>query len=212
MQSESELLLRFKQRSIPYLQRAVPGDWEFLFLMQHYGVPTRLLDRTENPFVALFFAITSADYEFVAGVKQYKEDAAVWLLAPTAWNRHSLRHMSYAGGPLSAQERQLNGYEPAADVAITNNEPVALFGAHNSPRIVAQRGVFTIAGKDTSPMEATYASADFPADCLVKLTVPKGSLPSLEEEFFALGFTDSVVWPDLDGLGREIKRNFGFRM
>jgi hypothetical protein len=55
---EQELLTRFRQRSIPYRTRDLSDDWEALFFMQHYGVPTRLLDWTENPLTALHFALT----------------------------------------------------------------------------------------------------------------------------------------------------------
>jgi hypothetical protein len=61
LELEHELLLRFRQRSVPYLDRTVGDDWDCLFLMQHFGVPTRLLDWSENPFVALYFALTSAN-------------------------------------------------------------------------------------------------------------------------------------------------------
>lgn len=49
---ERRLMTRFRQRSIPYHNRSLADDWDALFFMQHYGVPTRLLDWTENPLIA----------------------------------------------------------------------------------------------------------------------------------------------------------------
>src|SRR5205807_197229 len=49
MKLEKLLLARFQQRSIPFLSRSISDTWEWLFLMQHYGVPTRLLDWSESP-------------------------------------------------------------------------------------------------------------------------------------------------------------------
>ncbi len=60
LEYEKKLLTRFKERSVPYLQHRIEDVWELLFLMQHYGMPTRLLDWTENPFISLFFALSSA--------------------------------------------------------------------------------------------------------------------------------------------------------
>jgi hypothetical protein len=39
---ELNILSRFKHRSVPYLNRSLQNDWEYLFLMQHFGSPTRL--------------------------------------------------------------------------------------------------------------------------------------------------------------------------
>jgi hypothetical protein len=91
------------------------------------------------------------------------------------------------------------------------NQPVAIYGAYNSPRIVAQRGTFTIFGKNYGAMEGTYDEAPFPQDSLIKIKLPAKSLEGLHQSVLAIGFTASVVYPDLDGLARELKWQFGFR-
>lgn len=48
-------MIRFRQRSIPFSDRSLQDDWEALFFMQHYRVPTRLLDWSENPFISFHF-------------------------------------------------------------------------------------------------------------------------------------------------------------
>ena len=89
---ERNLMLRFRQRSLPYHSRSLDNDWDTLFFMQHYGIPTRLLDWTENPFTALHFALMGAHRKLNAkGKYRFDEPATVWILDPVKWNRHSLK-------------------------------------------------------------------------------------------------------------------------
>lgn len=181
--------------------------------MQHYRLPTRLLDWTENPFIAFYFAISNSPHSVdVDGNVEFVNDASVWVLDPISWNRHALSHQTFDRGILLTRDEELNGYSPTTSIAKMNNHPVAIYGTHNSPRIVAQRGVFTVFGQITKGMDENFERAKFPKDSLVRLTIPKEEISRLRRSLFSYGITESVVYPDLDGLALEIKRFFEFEV
>lgn len=211
---EKKLIDRFKQRSIPFHSRPFNDNpWEWLFLMQHYGVPTRLLDWSESPLVGLFFAVTLAHHTLSKfGKPIFKGDASIWILNPEKWNEKAVGIPSFTGAILTTADPNASAYNPAGDIISMKQFPIALYGAHNSQRIVAQRGVFVCFGKDTFPMEIVYGREHFPTDCLMKVVVKKDNLPHMYEALRRHGITDSVVFPDLDGLAREIKREYSFEV
>jgi hypothetical protein len=84
-------------------------------------------------------------------------------------------------------------------------DPVAMYGVHNSRRIVAQRGVFVVFGQ----VEETHIVLDH-ATVLRKIVVPRTTRDEVAQRLFGMGITDSTMFPDLDGLAREIKRQHGY--
>ena len=208
---EIQLVTRFRARSLPYHNRNLSDDLETLFFMQHNSIPTRLLDWTENPFVGLFFALRHAKYRVnPRGRAIFLRDAVVWVLDPTLWNQAALRHVSYTGGPLDSGHADLRSYKLIGDVEALGKTPVALYRTHNSDRIVAQQGTFVIFGSSTAPMENLYQREPFPEGCLVRVRISRGSIGAFSQSLFRHGITEGAIFPDLEGLGRDLRRLVGF--
>ena len=73
---ERSLLAQFRRQSLPHVPRLPSNEFEWLALAQHHGLPTRLLDWSYNPLVALYFAVCA----------QSEHDGAVVVLrAPKMW-------------------------------------------------------------------------------------------------------------------------------
>lgn len=72
---EQQMLSEFKMRSRPYLEIQPESDWDWLALAQHHGMATRLLDWTENPLAALWFAVREDPHN--------DKDGVLWFFLPS---------------------------------------------------------------------------------------------------------------------------------
>lgn len=199
----------FAQRSPPFINMDFSSEWKKLFYMQHYGIPTRLLDWTESPFVGLYFALSSVTREKDTG--KPKNDVALWLCDPVAWNQTALSHISFPGGILDENCEEIKAYSPSSDIDQRATIPVMIYGTHNSPRIVAQRGVFALFGKGIDSMNKIYQESHFSAGALQKIVIEKNDIDEVLLSLYRKGFSESTIYPDLFGLSLEIRRNFGYQ-
>lgn len=204
---EKKIITRFKERSIPYLPKQTDSIWEIMFIMQHYGLPTRLLDWTENPMIALFFALSSNEPDRTTN--KCTKKSVIWILSPKKWNEAVFNHVTYKGAALSITDRLISSYDPLA-IDNTPAMPAAIWGLHNSPRIVAQRGTFTIFGSKNQAMEEMITDPIIPEEALFKIEIEPCHVKPMLNEMIASGQADTMVYPGLDGLAKEMKRTFGF--
>jgi hypothetical protein len=195
-QSESTFLKRFKQSAAMLIDTAPKESFEWLFLMQHYGVPTRLLDWSESPLVALYFAVENLS-------DHGEKDGTLWLLFPTDLNKNAhINNKEEVDYIPSFEDEELENYSVES---LKNNPriqlyPVAAIATRNNTRIQAQLGVFTIHHHENISIEEIGEK-----NHVVKLTIPSGSKGLIKEQLSLLGYTKFQLFPELSSIGDIIK-------
>lgn len=187
LEAEAALIKRFKQNAVPHLPNRPDSEWEWLFLMQHYRLPTRLLDWTESPLAALYFAVEES--------KHKKKEAALWCLDPVALNRAAGVSFKFAVEiPAFDHDQILDSYQPSVIAqGPASQGPLAAIAQRNSPRITAQMGTFTITHKEHHPIEDVGGS-----NHVWRLLIPPESKSQILDELATLRVTRLSLFPELD--------------
>lgn len=189
LKHERNLYAIFQTQGAP-LFPPVKNSWELLSIMQHHGVPTRLLDWTDTLHTALFFAI-SGKLDF----------PCIWILNPYQLNQKSTgKNVIYD----EADKLEIDYYS-----SIVNNDwpyefPVALAPNWMHTRVDRQRGFFTFHGNNSAPMEETCS------DCVKRIPIPPHLVKEIREQLSLSGIDYFRLFPDLDGLARSLKDQFRF--
>ena len=195
-EAELPLLHQFKARAARFIENTPEKDIEWLFIMQHYATPTRLLDWSESALVALAFA---TQYR---SLRQKEKDAAVWCLNPKMLNKNTMcSALSYEPIPNICDNEEL-----VTMLGSPRQEyPVAIIGPQNTERIIAQKGVFTLfPAKDSFSLESLEKSDQF----LIKIVIPASNVESISNDLYYIGVTESTVYPELESISKELRKNY----
>lgn len=196
---EQAVYEEFVRRS-PLFDGYKRDPWDLLFLMQHYRAPTRLLDWTASPLVALFFALMSGGSE---------ENSVVWCFDPSAWNGVILSDIKEPPHIFTTEEGLVKQYHPTFSEKSSRNEPLAIQGIMNNPRINAQKGRFVIFGSEPKPLEQYANQYKIKQKIITKIEINKTEKEKILSDLESYGITYSTIFPDLEGLAIEIRRRYG---
>lgn len=194
LEKEQHLFTSFRKFSDRILKRR-DSEWETLFEMQHYGVPTRLLDWSETFGIALFFA---SHYNQSHHPDQ---DAAIYLLDPIALNNISGIHQIYRVPQDDKKFSYTRIYwkqTPFAAMAPIAIEPIFI-----NDRMLAQRGVFTVHHDKIDPIEDAFPEA------IKKVLLPNAVIPAATEFLELSNINIYTVFPDLAGISGYLKSTSG---
>jgi hypothetical protein len=190
------------KRKAPSLISNLPEVEDYiswLFLMQHHGTPTRLLDWTKSALVGLYFAVD----------QHHSEDGELWAMYPEALNEHN----GYFGLPLprckilrylAAEPNHNNPEKLAEEIELKEipQYPHAVDPPSFFPRMVTQLSTFTIHPR--SKIGYTIPEIMTKEENLVRYIIPNGCKRRLLSDLAALGITKVTLFQDLDSLSHDV--------
>jgi len=181
------LFQKFRQLSLRVFPRRTE-DWEALFDMQHYGLPTRLLDWSENLGISAFFA---------ARYNRNASQAAIYILDPLALNEYSgINKIPFVPDDKDIDYRSIflekRPFAPKYPIAI---EPVFA-----NDRMLAQRGMFTVHGDDITPIERLCPKA------VKRIVLAQSAIPEVLDFLETANINEYTVYPDMLGIADYLRR------
>jgi hypothetical protein len=203
---ERGLLRAFRKYARGHFAPPCETVWDWLALAQHHGLPTRLLDWTFSPYVALHFITENPDF--------YPVDGAVWCVDYHETNR-------LLPEPLQAQLRSEGAdvftadmlAEGAGDLASFDRlaqHPFVLFLEPPSldARIVNQFALFSVMNGPQLRLDTFLEKQERGVS---RLIIPAALKWEVRDKLDQINVTERVLMPGLDGLCRWLRRYYSPR-
>ena len=167
-----------------------PDDlFGWLFLMQHYRLPTRLLDWSESPLTALYFALVDSSAN--------DKDAVLWALRPGELNLQQLGDANLLT-PENEATRKIT--RDAFNSAKTSDKTLAVMPMISDLRHMVQQSRVTIHGNN-EPLDQMPGEKGF----LSSIRIPADSKIRFRGILSLYGISRAELFPDLENLAKDIK-------
>jgi hypothetical protein len=182
---------------------------EWLFVMQHHGAPTRLLDWTESALVALFFSVHGRSI----AARGSDDDGTIWVLHPLELNAltDSIGEMVFPNSWSDHEGNVVrnNFRHPFGIKSDPTPFPVAIHATFGRTAMATQKSCFTIHGALRYDFETLFDDSELvKAGHFRKYLVPAPDKPRIALELEHSGVTRSLIFPTLEGLALELKERF----
>jgi FRG domain len=197
---EREMTRDFQLNAMPFLDHKPDFHIEWMYIMQHYGIPTRLLDWTESYLFALYFAVE----KFI----DQSYNPCVWVFAPWSLNMNTINQQTIpTHSHDSIRKYELEQKNGIVTRTVPADFPVAIRPIRNNSRLFAQKGMFTIHGKNESSIDKIYNQLNPPRKKiqLEKIVIDRNFKKKIYRELYKAGITPIKFYPDLAGLSQDIK-------
>ncbi len=207
---EDDLLRNFRKYGSQMENSLHDSWWNWLAMGQHHGLPTRLLDWTFSPYVALHFVTTKADLFATDGVIFCIDFIKVRRYLP-----ESLKAILKKDDAVFFTAEMLDGYartlgEFDARVKRDGQDCVIFFEPPSlDDRIVNQAALFSMISNPEQQLEEWLVGKEAEQPGIFrKIIVPAVLKWEVRDKLDMANITERVVFPGLDGLGAWLRRYY----